>query len=262
MSSQTNALAAFDVTGRVAVVTGGARGIGRAIAQVLVEAGARVAVADRDIEAAETTVKSLNAIRKDAAVAIEMDVTSKASIAAAAGKIASKLGPVDILINNAGIVKNAPSIEVSQEDWLSVLDVNLNGVFYCSQIFGAEMVKAHKGAVVNVASICGSVPVHPQPQAAYNASKAGVNLVTKSLAVEWAKTGVRVNAIAPGYVSTELTLAGRTNPDWYPVWLSSTPMGRLGEPVEIARAVLFLASDAASYITGTTLMVDGGYTAI
>ncbi len=262
MSSQTDAFAAFDVTDRVAVVTGGARGIGRAIAEVLVQAGARVAVADRDVDAAVATTRDLNAIRADAAIAVEMDVTSKASIAAAAAKIARALGAVDILVNNAGIVKNAPAVEVTEEDWRSVLDVNLNGVFYCSQIFGSAMVAAQKGAIVNIASICGSVPVHPQPQAAYNASKAGVNLLTKSLAVEWVKSGVRVNAVAPGYVSTELTLAGRSNPDWFPVWLASTPMGRLAEPVEIARAVLFLASDAASYITGTTLMVDGGYTAI
>ena len=262
MSSQTDALDAFRLTERVAVVTGGARGIGRAIAEVLVRAGARVAVADRDVAAAEATVKDLNTIRAGAAVPFEMDVTSKASIALAAGKIAKDLGPVRILVNNAGIVKNAPSIEVTEEDWLSVINVNLNGVFYCSQVFGAEMVKTQKGAIVNIASIAGEVPVHPQPQASYNASKAGVNLITKSLAVEWAKTGVRVNAVSPGYVETELTLAGRSNPDWYPVWLSSTPMGRMAKPVEIARAVLFLVSDAASYITGTTLTVDGGYTAI
>ncbi len=262
MPSQTDALDVFKVTGRVAVVTGGARGIGRAIAEVLVQAGARVAIADRDIAVAQTTAKNLNAIRADAAVAVEMDVTSKASIEAAAAKITKALGPVEILVNNAGIVKNAPSIEVTEEDWRSVIDVNLNGVFYCSQIFGAAMVKAQKGAVVNIASIAGQVPVRPQPQASYNASKAGVNLITKSLAVEWAKTGVRVNAVAPGYIATELTVAGRSNPDWYPVWLDSTPMGRLGEPAEVARAVLFLVSDAASYITGTTLTVDGGYTAI
>jgi NAD(P)-dependent dehydrogenase (short-subunit alcohol dehydrogenase family) len=249
-------------TGRIAAVTGGARGIGRAVAETLVLAGARVAVADRDIEAAGRAAQELNAIRDDAATAVEMDVTSKASIRAASDKISRTLGSVDILVNNAGIVKNAPALDVTEDDWLSVLNVNLNGVFYCSQIFGAAMVTARRGAIVNIASICGSVPVHPQPQAAYNSSKAGVNLLTKSLAVEWAKTGVRVNAVAPGYVSTELTLAGRSNPDWYGTWLASTPMGRLAEPGEIANAVLFLVSDAASYITGTTLMVDGGYTAI
>ena len=262
MSSLTDAVAPFMVTGRVAVVTGGARGIGRAVAEVLVQAGARVAVADRDLDVAKSTAEALNEIRADSAIAFEMDVTSKPSIAAAASQIAHALGAVDILVNNAGIVKNAPSIEVTEEDWRSVIDVNLNGVFYCSQVFGAEMVKAQKGVIVNIASIAGEVPVRPQPQASYNASKAGVNLITKSLAVEWAKTGVRVNAVAPGYIATELTIAGRSNPDWYPVWLSSTPLGRLGEPPEVARAVLFLASDAASYITGTTLTVDGGYTAI
>ena len=134
-------------------------------------------------------------------------------------------------------------------------------MFNTLQAFGSKMVQRGRGVVVCTSSICGEVTVWPQPQAAYNAAKAGVNMLVKSAAVEWAKTGVRVNAIAPGYTATELTLAGRSRPEWFDVWMDRTPMGRLGDPREVADATLFLASDAASYITGTILNVDGGYTA-
>jgi NAD(P)-dependent dehydrogenase (short-subunit alcohol dehydrogenase family) len=142
-----------------------------------------------------------------------------------------------------------------------VIDVDLHGVFHTARAFGRHMVAAGRGSVVNISSICGAVAVRPQPQAAYNAAKAGVNLLTKSLAVEWAGR-VRVNAVAPGYTATELTLLGRSKPEWFETWLAGIPMGRLAEPREIGLAVAFLASDAASYVTGTVLTVDGGYTAI
>lgn len=148
------------------------------------------------------------------------------------------------------------------EDWSAVIDVDLNGVFHCAELIGGAMVKEGRGSIVNVSSMCGEIVVHPQPQVGYNAAKAGVNMLTKSLAVEWARHGVRVNAVAPGYTATELTLAGSSNPDWFTTWLDRTPMGRLGEPREIADAVLFLASDAASFITGAVLAVDGGYTSL
>jgi NAD(P)-dependent dehydrogenase (short-subunit alcohol dehydrogenase family) len=151
---------------------------------------------------------------------------------------------------------------MSLDDWKSVIDIDLGGVFHCAQAFGKRMVAAGRGSMVNISSICGEVTVYPQPQVSYNAAKAGVNLLTKSLAVEWAKSGVRVNAVAPGYVATELTLRGRSNPEWFDTWMRMTPMGRLGEPREIANAVLFLAADASSYITGTVLTIDGGYTAL
>jgi len=246
----------FSISGRTALVTGGAKGIGRACAEALAAAGAKVIIADMDEAAGQATAQALGGSF------VRLNVTRKSEVDAVAAEITRQHGALDILVNNAGIVQNGPSEDVAMEDWQRVIDVNLNGVFYCAQAFGKEMVKAGRGSIVSISSICGSVTVYPQPQAAYNASKAAVNLLTKSLAVEWAKKGVRVNAVAPGYTATELTLAGRSKPEWFETWMRMTPMGRLGEPKEIANAVLFLASDAASYITGTVLMVDGGYTAM
>lgn len=246
----------FSISGRTALVTGGAKGIGRACAEALAAAGAKVIIADMDEAAGHATAQALGGSF------VRLNVTRKSEVDTVAAEITRQHGALDILVNNAGIVQNGPSEDVAMEDWQCVIDVNLNGVFYCAQAFGREMVKAGKGSIVSISSICGSVTVYPQPQAAYNASKAAVNLLTKSLAVEWAKKGVRVNAVAPGYTATELTLAGRSKPEWFETWMRMTPMGRLGEPKEIANAVLFLASDAASYITGTVLMVDGGYTAM
>ncbi len=252
----------FQLTGKSAVITGGARGIGRAIAGLFVEAGASVIITDLDEAAGRAAIDELNAIRPSAACLYVLDVTDRDAAERIAEAVAADIGVPDILVNNAGIVKNAPASETSQADWRAVIDVNLNGVFYCAQAFGKRMAAAGRGAIVNISSMCGEIVVYPQPQIAYNAAKAGVNLITKSLAVEWAKQGVRVNAVAPGYTATELTLAGRSNEEWFSTWLRMTPQGRLGEPREIANAVLFLACDASSFVTGTVLTVDGGYTAL
>lgn len=245
---------AYDLTGRLAVVTGGAAGIGLAICEVLHHAGARIVIIDRDIATAQRAASAFGGM------AISADVTDPQALTAAAARLFETHGAADILVNNAGIVHNAPALSLTTADWRRVMDVNLDGVFYAARAFGSHMVAAGRGAVVNISSMCGEIVVHPQPQIAYNASKAGVNMVTKSLAVEWAGK-VRVNAVAPGYTATAITLQGRSNPEWYDRWIQATPMGRLAEPREIAMGVAFLASDAASFITGTVLNIDGGYTA-
>ncbi len=251
----------FRLDGKNAVITGGARGIGRAIAERLAAAGAHVVLADRDEAEGARVVSAIKVSGGDASF-IALDVTDRDRIAAAVDALYTQHGKIDILVNNAGIVRNASALDMSQDDWKAVIDIDLGGVFNCSQAFGRRMVASGRGSMINISSICGEVAVHPQPQVSYNAAKAGVNLLTKSLAVEWAKQGVRVNAVAPGYVGTELTLRGRSNEVWFDTWMRMTPMGRLGEPREIANAVLFLAADASSYITGTVLTVDGGYTAM
>lgn len=245
----------FKLDGRRAVVTGGARGIGRAIAFALAGAGASVTIADRDAGAAETTVGELRTAGF-AAAAYVLDVTRPGDVDAAA----AALGDTDVLVNNAGLVTNAPALDTTDADWRRVLDVDLDGVFWCARAFGRGMIERGRGSIVNIGSMAGDIVVHPQGQPAYNAAKAAVAMLTKSLAAEWAKRGVRVNAVAPGYTATELTLLGRSKPDWFQTWLDRTPMGRLGEPDEIAAAVLFLASDAASFMTGSIVAVDGGYT--
>lgn len=256
-----NGNADFRLDGRLALVTGGARGIGRAISERLAMAGATTIVADIDADAAGNVVSGIEAAGGKAE-ALRLDVTDRSAAEAAAAMLTADHGCLDVLVNNAGIVRNAAAAEMSYDDWKSVLDIDLGGVFHCAQAFGRRMVEAGRGSIVNISSMCGEIVVYPQPQASYNAAKAGVNMLTKSLAVEWAKSGVRVNAVAPGYVGTELTLRGRSNREWFDIWMRMTPMGRLGEPREIANAVLFLAADASSYVTGTVLTIDGGYTAL
>jgi NAD(P)-dependent dehydrogenase (short-subunit alcohol dehydrogenase family) len=247
--------------GRVAVVTGGGRGIGLACAEALAEAGARVVIADMDAAVAEEGRAALAGKGFDAEVQI-MDVTDSARVTAVADDVASRLGGIDILVANAGIARSGTAAEdTADEHWLNVLDVNLNGVFWCNRAFGKHMLKAGRGAIVNIGSMSGYIVNRPQKQAFYNASKAAVHHLTKSLATEWADRGVRVNAVAPTYIETPLTLFGAQDPAMLNAWLRDTPMNRLGQPHEIASVVHFLASDAASLMTGSIVVADGGFTA-
>jgi NAD(P)-dependent dehydrogenase (short-subunit alcohol dehydrogenase family) len=250
-------LESFGVPGRVAVVTGGNRGLGRAFAHALGEAGAAVAIVARDVEASDAVVRELaaNGVR---AAAFQADVTDRAGLAIAAEQIDAELGRVDILVNNAGTCVHRPALEVTDEEWRSVLDTNLTGVWNGCQVFGAAMVQAGQGVIVNIGSMSGQIVNRPQWQPAYNASKAGVHHLTKSLAAEWAQYGVRVNAVAPGYVRTDMTPIDR--PEFAAHWIGDTPQQRAAAPDEIAPAVLFLASSASSFVTGSVLVIDGGYT--
>ena len=249
----------FDLTNRVAIVTGGGRGIGREIARTLASAGASVAIAELDPATAEEAAAEMRTLGRDS-LAVPTDARSSASVNAMVEQVIGKFGKIDILVSNAGIARNTPAETTSDEDWLAVIDLNLNGVFYSCRAVAKYMLAQKSGAIVNIASMSGSIVNKPQPQAAYNASKAAVIHLTKSLAAEWAGNGVRVNSVSPGYIGTDMTKRGLATANWGQIWMDMTPMNRLGTPTEIANAVWYLASDAASYATGTDLIVDGGYT--
>ena len=250
----------FKLGGRTAVVTGAGQGIGLACAEALAEAGAKVVITDRDPVAADKGYASLKAKGHDAEIVI-MDVTDSARVSEVADQLAARYGNVDILINNAGIARSeTPAETVTDEHWLNVMDVNLNGTFWCCRAFGKYMLDARSGTIVNVGSMSGFIVNKPQEQCYYNASKAAVHHLTKSLAAEWGARGVRVNAVAPTYLETPLNAFVKNNPQMYNAWIGGTPMARLGEVDEVASVVLFLASDAASLMTGSVVLVDGGYT--
>lgn len=249
----------YDLKGKVAVVTGGGRNIGLACAQALAEAGATVVIAEVDPEVAASGKETLASLGFTADV-VELDVTKPADVTSAADHIVERHGRVDILVCNAGIAFNTPAEEMTDDEWLRVIDINLNGVFWCCRAFGRHMLASGSGSIINIGSMSGIIANKPQPQSHYNASKAGVHLLTKSLAAEWADRGVRVNAVAPTYVETAMTRRGMDNPEYFPTWLEMTPMHRVGQPPEIASVVLFLASSASSLMTGSVVVVDGGYT--
>ncbi len=249
----------FDLSGRVAIVTGGGRGIGREIALTLARAGADIAIAEIENATIEECLAEIRALGRKAHF-VATDVRKPSSVEAMADEVITQFGQIDILINNAGIARHCPAEETPDDLWLEVLDVNLNGVFWCCRSVGKRMLERGSGAIVSIASMSGLVVNKPQPQAAYNASKAGVIMLTKSLAAEWAGRGLRVNCVSPGYIGTEMTKAGMENEYWKRTWLDMTPMGRVGEPAEIAHAVWYLASDAARFANGTNLVVDGAYT--
>ncbi|MGE3831461.1 MAG: SDR family NAD(P)-dependent oxidoreductase [Parvibaculaceae bacterium] len=246
---------------RVAVVTGGAQGIGYACAQALAEAGAKVVIADMKPDGVKKAVADLKKLGLKAYGAT-LDVTRSKDVDAAAAAIVKDHGRVDILVNNAGVAKSDVRAEDTSDDhWRFHMDVNLDGVFWCCRAFGREMLRQGKGSIVNIGSMSGFIVNKPQPQSFYNASKAGVHHLTKSLAAEWGTRGVRVNAVAPTYIETPLTSFGiKENPEMYKVWLEMTPMARVGQPDEIASVVHFLASDASSLLTGSIVLADGGYT--
>ncbi len=250
----------FRIQDRVAVVTGGASGIGLSCVEALAEAGARVAIADLD---ADLTAKAQSELQAKGfkVGGVQMDVTDTKSVKDAAARIVGERGAVDILVCSAGIAISGPLAEdVTDEEWLKVVNVNLNGLFWCCREFGSHMLRAGRGVIVNIGSMSGLIVNKPQAQASYNASKAGVHHLTKSLAADWASRGVRVNAVAPTYINTPMTAYAARDKAMFGVWMDGTPMGRMGEASEVASVVLFLASDASSLLTGSIIVADAGYT--
>ena len=247
-----SALDAFRLDGRVAVVTGGNRGLGYAFARALGEAGARVAIAARDAGRSAAAADELGAL------AVPLDVTDAASVEAMVDRVTDELGPIDVLVNNAGVCFHRPALEVPEQEWREVFDVNVDGLWRCSRAVGAQMVGRGTGSIVNVGSMSATIVNRPQMQPAYNASKAAVHHLTRSLAAEWAPHGVRVNALAPGYVKTEMSPVDE--PQFRCHWIEDAPMRRAAMPEELGPSLLYLASDASSFVTGSVLVVDGGYT--
>ena len=247
----------FQLDGQVAVVTGATRGLGRGFATALGEAGASVVVVGRDTQAAGTVLADLGD-RGVEALFVPADITVRTDVDAVLAATLERFGRVDVLVNNAGTCVHAPALEVTPDDWRTVMSTNVDALWTCSQVFGRHFVDAGSGTIVNIGSISGMIVNRPQWQPGYNASKAAVHQLTKSLAAEWAPYGVRVNALAPGYVKTDM--APVDEPQFRRHWIEDAPMQRYASVEEIAPLVVFLASSASSFMTGSVLVADGGYT--
>jgi NAD(P)-dependent dehydrogenase (short-subunit alcohol dehydrogenase family) len=248
----------FDLSGKVALITGGGRGIGEGLALALAEFGADVAVASRTVSEGQDVAARVAALGRRSA-AFQVDVTSVASSERLANQVADQFGRIDILVNNAGLNIIKYALDVTEDDWDRVLDTNLKGLFFCCQAVGRLMVAQGSGRIINMASQMAKVGWHKR--AAYCASKGGVAQLTKVLAVEWAAHNVTVNAVAPTFVETQMTAKMFEDEAFRQEVLSRIPLGRLGKPQDVAGAVIYLASEAGSLVTGHTLLVDGGWTA-
>lgn len=251
--------------GRVAVVTGGARGLGYAMAGALAHAGADVALLDR-LDSVGDAASALQATSGRRCIDVSVDVTAEASVADAFNDVVRELGNADVLVNSAGITLGTPLIETDVEDWQRVFDVNVTGTFIASREFARRHVDSGRGnpaTIVNVSSMSAFAVNIPQTQAAYNTSKAAVSMLTKSAAIEWGRHGIRVNAIAPGYFASDMTRDFvAANPEMAEDWVRRIPAGRMGEPGELGDLLVYLASERSSYVVGQSILIDGGYTSV
>lgn len=247
----------FKLTGKTALITGGSRGIGLAVAKAFLEAGANCMLTSRG----ETDeAKALIAANPDRLAWIGADVTDPAVPAQLVAATLDRFGKLDILVNNAGVARDGNFHEFDDEQLALIMDTNLIAPFRVAREAIKPMLEQGSGSIVNIGSISGLVANKPQLQVAYNSSKAAIHTMTTTMAFEYGSRGIRVNALAPGYIVTPMAIGGMENPEFHKVWSENTPMGRYGQPEEMANCVLFLASDASSYVTGATLVADGGYT--
>ena len=261
--AERNILDKLRLDGKRALVTGGARGIGLSITEALVQAGAEVAIVDLDLDTAEREAQRLAEHYGSKVLAWKTDVTDEAEVDQLMDELVEEFGGLDIAFANAGICINVPALEMTLDQWQKVIDVNLTGVFLTARAAAKQMIRQGSGgSIVNTASMSGHIVNVPQPQASYNASKAGVIQLTKSLAVELVEHKIRVNSISPGYIGTDLTLESEALKPLIPIWQERTPMGRLGRPDELQAIALYLAGDASSFTTGSDFVVDGGFTSV
>lgn len=258
MSANQNVLNLFRLDGRSALVTGGGRGIGKALAQALGQAGAKLAIADIDLDLAKSSVKELEDMGVEA-TALQADVSDQDSVKTMVANVVQHFGQLDIAFNNAGVNYNSAAEDTTMAEWDKTFDINLRGVFMCCQEEGKVMLGQGKGVIINMASMGGRLVPHPQKQAAYNAAKAAVAHLTRSLATEWCARGVRVNSLSPGFINTEL-LQSPALAHLHEVWMPQIPIGKFGEVTDLRGTIVYLASDASSYLIGQDIVVDGGVT--
>ena len=250
----------FRLDGKSAFVTGGARGIGKSVATAFAEAGADVAIVDVDIATAEATAAEIAAATGRRMTAIACDVTDPEQVDRMVDEVVKTYGKLDVAFCNAGICINEAAENMTYAQWSKVININLTGVFLTAQAAGRQMLKQGGGSIINTASMSAHIVNVPQPQCAYNASKAGVIQLTKSLAVEWAARNVRVNCISPGYIGTDLTLSSPSLVPLIEQWNQMSPIHRLGKPEELQAICVYLASDASPFTTGGDFVVDGAFT--
>ncbi|MEW9672106.1 SDR family NAD(P)-dependent oxidoreductase [Ammoniphilus sp. 3BR4] len=255
-----NIMDKFSLKNKVSVVTGGAIGLGKAMATALAQAGSHIVIADMNLEGAQQTANELREQGVET-LAVQVDVTNERQVDEMVEAVLRKFDKIDVLFNNAGICQHVKAEEMSYEDWNKIMNVNLNSVFLVSKAVGKVMIRQNQGNIINISSMTGVIVPIPQCQVAYNASKAGVIMLTKSLAFEWAQHNIRVNTIAPGFMKTELTRPFfEGNSAMTESWLDLTPMKRPGVPEELGGLAVYLASDASSFATGGVFVIDGGYT--